>query len=148
MVVGAVAAVLLCGICGIGGFLLASGNDDGQASAPGTAAPAVVPATPAPTTLAATATTPAGTAHTIVYEVNGGTGPAIITYAIDAGASPNEFSLPWRKEVSVDRKSFLATVFAIRLEGGQLTCRVLVDGQEVASNTSDNAVACTYLVRN
>jgi hypothetical protein len=136
-VIAAAAALLLCGVCGGAGFLLARGDNGGKQS--GASTP--VPAAPAPSSAAQP-----GAAHTVVYEVTGGSGSAIVAYAVNAGASPDEVGLPWRKEVTVDRGSFLVTVFAVRFEGGPLTCRVLVDGREVTRNTSDNAVTCTHLV--
>jgi hypothetical protein len=124
-------AMLLCGLCGVAGYLLA--RDDNEASS----TPSPAPAVPSPTA--------AGSSHTIVYEVTGD-GSAIITYLAPGGPKPDQVSLPWRQEVTVDRGGFLATVFALRFEGGTLGCRVLVDGQEVAKDSSDNAVTCTHVI--
>jgi hypothetical protein len=137
VVIGAVVtavAVLLCGLCGVAGFLLARDSDNGNKAAPARSSPR-----PAPSPTAAQGK------HTIVYEVSGD-GSAIVTYLAPGGPKPDQVSLPWRQELTVDRGSFLATVFAFRFEGGTIECRVLVDGQEVAKDSSDNEVTCTHVI--
>jgi hypothetical protein len=138
--------VLLCGVCGVAGFLLSRGTSGGkQAAAPATQAPAS-PAKASQAPVAAGPASPGRGAHTVVYELTGNTDTALVTYAVNIGASPEEVDLPWRKQVTVDNHSFLVTVLAVHLRGGPLTCRILVDGREIAKNTSDNAVTCTHLV--
>lgn len=136
--------VLLCGVLGIAGFLLSRGTSDGE-RAPA-AAPTQAVASPARTGEAAGPASPASGAHTVVYELSGSTDTALVTYAVNVGASPEEVDLPWRKQVTVDSHSFLVTILAVHFRGGPLTCRIVVDGREIAKNTSDNAVTCTHLV--
>ncbi len=152
--------VLLCGVCGIAGFLLSRGTSGPEPAS----APAPTQATASPARAGAPARTneaaepgrtneaaepaPRAGAHTVVYELTGSTDTALVTYAVNAGASPTDVDLPWRKQVTVDSRSFLVTVIAVHLRGGPLTCRILVDGREIAKNTSDNAVTCTHLVVN
>jgi hypothetical protein len=127
--------ILLCGLCGVAGYLVSRHASGGQEAKP-----------PAPTRTAAPTPSPTTAGHHIVYEVSGDQGTTVVTYATSGGAKPDEVSLPWRKEITVDRDTFVAMVFALHFQGGPLTCRVLVDGEEITKNTSDHAVTCTRLV--
>jgi hypothetical protein len=131
-VVVTVVGLVLCGLCGVAGYLLARDSDGDKK-----AQPAASTAAPSPTA--------AGDKHTVVYEVSGD-GKAIVTWLAPGGPRPDQVSLPWREEVTVDRGSFLATVFALQFEGGTIGCRVLVDGKEVAHDSADNAVTCTHVI--
>jgi hypothetical protein len=146
LVIGVVAAALavLCGLGGVAGFLLARDGDGGSSgggSAPRTQDPVSAEPTPPSDSPA-----PGGSAHTVIYEVSGGSGPAIITYATDGAPAPEQVDLPWRKELTVTDRPNLAMVFALQFSHAPLTCRILVDGQEVTTETSDNSVTCTHVV--
>lgn len=87
----------------------------------------------------------------VTYEVSGN-GPAEIIYAEKLGAAPTRLhnvSLPWKFTTSMETPA-LISVIAMRLDtsDGQVTCRALVDGQAVKSNTSGKSgfatAACTY----
>jgi hypothetical protein len=87
----------------------------------------------------------------VTYEVTGN-GPAEIIYAEKLGAGPTRLdnvSLPWKFTTSMDTPA-LVSVIAMRVDtsDGQVTCRALVDGQEVKKSTSGKSAfataACTY----
>jgi hypothetical protein len=155
--------VLLCGVCGIAGFLLsrrtsqggpvsaqaaASPEQTSKAASPARASKSAAPARTSKAPVAAAPTAPESGTHTVVYEVSGNTDSAFVTYAVNVnvGAAPEDIDLPWRKQVTVDSRSFLVTVLAVHIRGGPLSCRILVDGREITKNTSDNTVTCTHLV--
>jgi hypothetical protein len=140
--VATVVTVLLCGACGLGGFLLSSRSASDPSTKPAAGASAAAPrlaTSPRPTA------TRAGSHHTVAYEVTGA-GRAIITFGSSNGISQDQAKLPWHKEVTVQQNSFVVSVLAFALGGQQLTCKVLVDGKQVAGATSDTAVACTQLI--
>jgi hypothetical protein len=134
-IVATVVTVLLCGAVGLGGFLLSDRSDNNSSTNP---------AAPRQATSPRATGTPAGSHHTVAYEVTG-TGHAIITFGSSNGMSHDETALPWHREVTVRQNNFLVTVLAFAL-GGELSCRVLVDGKQVARETSDNVVTCTQLI--
>ena len=149
----AVFAVLLCGGASVAGFL-AFRNTGNSASPP--PAPAPVPQTD-PTSEPSsepTASTPAG-AGTITFEVTGD-GPASISYTRGSGQGSERVQnadLPWRMEVPMERKSFLASLIATRsgTKKGSLTCRMLLDGKQVATRTAKGTfatVSCFHFVTN
>jgi hypothetical protein len=139
-----VAAVLaLCGVGGVGGYLLARDNDGKTGAAAQTESPVSAPS-PSPSDAPA----PSEGEHTVVYEVSGGSGTAIVGYTGDGPSAPDRVELPWRTEVTVAGNTNLLVLLAIQFSRGPLTCRILVDGQEVTSETSDNTVTCTHVVHN
>jgi hypothetical protein len=75
-----------------------------------------------------------------------GAGHAIITFGSSNGISQDQATLPWHKEVTVQQNSFLVSVLALAVGGQRLTCKVLVDGQQVAGASSDTAVTCTQFI--
>jgi hypothetical protein len=151
LVIGVVLAsvALLCGLGGVAGFLLARDSDGGSGATPRGESPVPAEQTPsanAEPTPPANAQPPGGRGHTVVYEVSGGSGSAIITYNAGGAPTPDQVDLPWRTEVTVAGRVNLLMVFAVHFSSDPLTCRILVDGQEVTTATSDNAVTCTHLV--
>ncbi|MFD0823852.1 MmpS family transport accessory protein, partial [Micromonospora zhanjiangensis] len=73
--------------------------------------------------------TGSGAGIQVVYEVTG-SGRARITYFDERGTSQRLTgeSLPWKKELTV--RSGMASVIASGENGAQVSCRLLVDGQE------------------
>jgi hypothetical protein len=133
-IVATVVTVLLCGAFGLGGFLLSGRSATGTSTMPATPSPSPRPSA-----------TRAGSVHTVAYEVTGA-GSAIITFGSSNGISQDQAKLPWHKEVTVQQNNFVVSVLAFALGGQKLTCKVLVDGKQVAGATSDTAVACTQLI--
>lgn len=81
-----------------------------------------------------------------VYEVTG-PGTADITY--DPGDGPEvteeEVELPWRKEVTVDNRLDLtvtAIVPGFDVNSEPFTCRIILDGEEIAQESELHAVTC------
>jgi hypothetical protein len=138
--VATVVTVLLCGACGLGGFLLSKRS----ANAPSTK-PAAAPQQAAPSASPRPTASRTASRHTVAYEVTGA-GHAIITFGSSNGISQDQATLPWHKEVTVQQNNFVVSVLAFALGGQKLTCKVLVDGKQVAGETSDAAVACTQLI--
>lgn len=144
-IVATIVTVLLCGACGLGGFLLANRSASSTSTSPVAGASAAAPRQAIPSPSPRPTATRAGSHHTVAYEVTGA-GNAIITFGSSNGISHDQAKLPWHKEVTVQQDSFLVSVLALALGGQQLTCRVLVDGKQVAGATSDTAVTCTQLI--
>jgi hypothetical protein len=153
-------ALLLCAGAGVAGVLAYRDGADEQASADRTTEPpAPQNPLPLPTELPDDPTDepgapPSGTGGGVVtYEVTGD-GPASITY-LKGTRVGNEVegsaTLPWQVEVEVEESTFLVSLIALRKgsEDGSITCRVLFNGEEVVSNTSEGpfaTVACFDLV--
>jgi hypothetical protein len=147
--VAVIVAVLLC----VGGILTVAALNRGGGRA---AAPAG-PATPAPASEPADGESPTrppdATEHVVVYEV-AGDGPASITFVKNQKGGTeqiNRSDLPWRVEINMGDEGFVATVLAIRIGAskGALNCRLLVDGVEVSTRSSQGrfaAVTCADLV--
>jgi hypothetical protein len=92
-----------------------------------------------------------GQTITVTYEVTGD-GPAQIIYAEKLGAGPTRLdnvSLPWKFTTTMDTPA-LVSVIALRAgtTDGQVTCRALVNGQEVKKTTSGTGsfatAVCSY----
>lgn len=90
--------------------------------------------------------------HTVLYEVTG-TGKADITYSTDAqGSSAQESgaTLPWSKteqSAGFFRVYTLLAQNGMDSSGGELTCKITVDGKLVKTATAKGAGAiasCTY----
>lgn len=124
---GAAALLLVIAVAGGGGQAPA-----GSTSTAGGSAPAV-----------------SSSAATVVYEITGSGRASNVTYNSDGGGSIAQeagVKLPWRKEISVDRGFAITTVSAQNAGSGQITCRILVDGEVVKENTSSgqySIVTCT-----
>lgn len=91
-----------------------------------------------------------GGAAAVVYEVSGGESAGNITYSANgtAGiAQENGVALPWTKEVQFAEGALrVATLTAQNAGGGDITCRITVDGEVVAELTSSGefaVVSCT-----
>jgi hypothetical protein len=83
---------------------------------------------------------------TVTYEVSG-EGPATILYFGKLGETPTRLDnvkLPWKFEVELETPAFLS-VSAVRVDttDGSITCRALVDGQEVKEGTSASGAFAT-----
>jgi Mycobacterium membrane protein len=85
---------------------------------------------------------PAGTSHTIVFEV-AGPAAADITYGVGTDQSQdNGASLPWRKEVTSKDDALLITVLLAQSKStGDITCKITVDGKVVKENKSSGEFA-------
>jgi Mycobacterium membrane protein len=154
LLAGIAAAVIISVLLCIGGIItaVALGRDDGDRDAAPTGPPTPGPAT-APADDASPTRPPTETEHVVVYEVTGD-GPANVTYVYDARGGTEQIGradLPWRVETNMGENAFVATVLAIRVGAtkGTLTCRLLVDGVEVSTRSSEGrfaAVTCADLV--
>jgi hypothetical protein len=89
---------------------------------------------------------------TVVYEVTGD-GPAEIVYTEKLGDSPKRVSnakLPWKVKTTMQGTA-LISVTAVRsaTDAGTISCRAMVDGEEVAQRTREGTFAtasCTKVV--
>ena len=82
----------------------------------------------------------------IAYEVTG-EGTATIVFSDAAGVQREDnTTLPWRREFTAPQGMTLATLTATRTgaAGGDLTCRIVVDGQEEAENTGGTFSALCF----
>jgi Mycobacterium membrane protein len=87
---------------------------------------------------------------TVRYEVTGD-GPASIIYTGKLGDAPKRVenaTLPWRFETTLQGAA-LASVTAVRggSESGEISCRVTVDGKEVAQRSRKGAFATASCVK-
>ncbi|MEU8815189.1 MmpS family transport accessory protein [Actinoplanes sp. NPDC048796] len=124
--------LLLCGGVGTAGVLIARNVTQ-------TAKDAVpqIPELPA----APTEAPEIGGKVSVTYEVTGDGPASQLVYVESLSESPQRLEnvkLPWTFTGEIDTPTVL-TVTAIRLSGteGTISCRVLVDGQEVAHRTSE-----------
>jgi len=106
-------------------------------------APATV-AQPGAASAAAPATQTAG--HTVTYKVLG-SGSGLVTYTKEGFQQEqvNGAKLPWSKDLTfkndITAFSGLSLVVQHSRGGGDITCKILVDGTEVSSSTSSGAYA-------
>lgn len=119
------------------------------------AAPVVpqVPAVTAPTAelpAAAPAAAPASAGGDVItYEVTGSGTAGSVTYVKDANMGMeqvNGTSLPWTKDVTFDGGAFSFQPLSLVAQSGsggngEITCRILRDGQEITSSTSSGPYA-------
>jgi Mycobacterium membrane protein len=138
--IGVLAAIALGGLIGVGSFV----NLDNGNSVASTAKPAAVPSE-APSRRSSIPELPAGSAHTVVYEVTGD-GDATVAYLgyrdfLDVHSE--QVDLPWHKEITADMGLLPVSLTAFGFSGGQLSCRISVDGTEVDSDTDDACVICS-----
>jgi len=88
--------------------------------------------------------------HTIVYSVSG-SGTANITYVVHANvnngaASADGVALPWTKTVTGQGLFGIYSVGADLVTGTSISCKITIDGSQVASETSTGvgtSVDCT-----
>jgi hypothetical protein len=140
-----VAVLVLCGGIGIGGVLLFRARSGGVAVSPvrstgvaPTRQPGTATGTPgAP--LPGSAGPDASGGHQVTYEVTGSGAAPLLIYAKDESfglATLSAVALPWQVSVHFGPStSALYTVSAQNGGDGAITCRVLVDGREVARKT-------------
>lgn len=87
---------------------------------------------------------------TVLYEVTGPESTNNITYSANgtAGiAQENGAAAPWSKEVQFEDGSFrVATLTAQNAGGGDITCRITVDGEVVSETTSSGEFAVVSCV--
>jgi hypothetical protein len=146
-------ALLLCGGVVTAGVLVARGVAN---KAKEVAAPFDVP-TEAPTFPGLPTELPTGAAGggrkiDVTYEVTGD-GPVSIVYLKKAGDSPvrlSDVKLPWKFTTQMETPALLSVVvLRVGADAGTVSCKASVDGDEVKSNTSDDAnfatVTCTHL---
>ena len=145
--------LLLCGGVVTAGILIARGVAD---KAKEVAAPFDVP-TEAPTfpglpTGLPTDAAGSGRKIDVTYEVSGD-GPVSIVYLQKAGDTPvrlSDVKLPWKFSTRMETPALLSVVvLRVAASAGTVSCKASVDGDEVKSNTSDDAnfatVTCTHL---
>jgi hypothetical protein len=91
---------------------------------------------------------------TVVYEVSGD-GPVDIIYSEKLGEQPKRISdakLPWKFTTTMEGTALIAvTAFRSGTDSGTVSCRVTVDGDEVAQRTREGSFAsasCSKLVFN
>jgi hypothetical protein len=109
-----------------------------------TKTPATTAAAPGAAPAAAPAAEAAG--HTVTYKVLG-SGRGLVTY-MKEGFQQEQVSgakLPWSKDLTfkddISAFSGLSLVVQHSSGGGDITCKILVDGKEVSSSTSSGAYA-------
>jgi hypothetical protein len=84
----------------------------------------------------------------VVYEVSGDAARALVSYGRNGAASrDNGVGLPWSSEAPAgeDGDRYSLTVQSSAAVAGLITCRILVDGEVIAEETSSarySAVAC------
>ncbi len=153
-------SLLLCGGVATASVLLfrAAADRAKEAVEPITELPTVAPELPElpglPTDLP-TAVPGTGRQLTVTYEVTGD-GPAQILYIDRLGGTPTRLDnveLPWKFTAEVEAPALLS-VIAMRLEttDGEISCRALVDGEEVKQRTSGSGTfataSCTHFALN
>ncbi|MGH8933017.1 MAG: MmpS family transport accessory protein [Egibacteraceae bacterium] len=83
----------------------------------------------------------------VVYEVSGPTQANNITYGANGSAGvaqENEVTLPWRKEVTMEKGLGAVAVPQVTAQNagdGTITCRISVDGEVVTEVTSQGQYA-------
>jgi hypothetical protein len=149
-------ALLLCGGIATAGVLVARGVKDKADEAVGTL-PTGLPEVPAlptelPTDLPTTGTGN-GRPITVTYEVTGD-GPVSIVYIEKIGDNPKRLEnvkLPWKLSTKAETPALLSLI-VVRLgtSEGAVTCRALVDGEEVKTSKSGTgnfaSTSCVQLV--
>ncbi|WP_213008546.1 MmpS family transport accessory protein [Paractinoplanes toevensis] len=146
-------ALLLCGGIATAGLLIARGVKDKAAEAVGDL-PTAVPELPGlPTDLPTDGPDGTGRQITFTYEVTGD-GPASIIYVEKIGEAPKRLEnvkLPWKFTGKAEIPALLSIVVVrIDTSEGSVSCRALVDGDEVKKNESGQSnfatANCTQLV--
>ncbi len=90
-------------------------------------------------------------AKTVRYEVSGSGQGVILTYSLDgtgAQAQESNVDLPWSKEIQLGEDEFSSPYVDATLSesGGEVTCRILVDGKEDVTSTSKGQFASASCV--
>jgi MmpS family membrane protein len=146
-------ALLLCGGVATAGLLIARGVKDKAAEAVGDL-PTAVPELPGlPTDLPTGSADGTGRQITVTYEVTGD-GPVSIIYMEKIGESAKRLEnvqLPWKFTGQAEIPA-LVSIVAVRIgtSEGSVSCRALVDGDEVKKNESSRSnfasANCTQVV--
>lgn len=162
VVVAVVFAIALCAVIGVGGLLVLGDNRGGSSSdpvavapsqapsdAPGQAVPTGFPSVFPLPSLFPFPGPPDDTPHDIVYDVTGAADTATVVYlrADDAAVQTEQVNLPWRREVTPGTGIVATTLTAFSPSGKTISCRITVDGQQVAADTDDAMVVCIGVVR-
>ncbi|SNY51876.1 MmpS family transport accessory protein [Paractinoplanes atraurantiacus] len=142
--------LLLCGGVGTAGVLIARNVTEKakEAVAPITGLPSVKPELPA----APTGGPGFGAKVSVTYEVTGDGPASQLLYVESLSESPQRLEsvqLPWKFTGEIDTPTVLnVTAFRLGDPDGTISCRVLVNGEEVARNTSDpgtfGTVTCNH----
>jgi hypothetical protein len=89
---------------------------------------------------------PAAAAGQVTYEVNGSGSASTITFGRgQAVAQLSGAQLPWKQESPAAQETSDYTLSAVSGDGGEISCRILVNGAVIADNKADGqyaAVAC------
>lgn len=125
--------------------IIAAANSGGSTSAPSTSA------SPASSTSAGgggqEAAPAAAEGHTVTYQVSGPAKAGNVTYTKEGFQMEqvSEAKLPWSKDLTFkDDVSAFSGLSLVAQNGGSkgdITCKILVDGKEIASSTSSGAYA-------
>jgi Mycobacterium membrane protein len=142
---GLAVVIALCGVIGVGGFvLLGDRNNSGTASpvAAPTEAGSQGPPTSQPTE---------SPSHEIVYEVTGDSRTATVSYSggDDILVGTERVDLPWRNEVTTGGGPRPVTIMAFGTPGKKVSCQISVDGQLLDAKEDEDGtlVICIGLVR-
>ncbi|MFD0518330.1 MmpS family transport accessory protein [Paractinoplanes durhamensis] len=143
-------ALLLCGGVATAGVLIARNAKDKVDEAVGSL-PTSVPEVPALPTDLPTVGSGSGRPITVTYEVDGD-GPVSIVYIEKIGEAPKRLEnvqLPWKFSVKAEVPALLSiVVLRVATSEGTVSCRALVDGDEVKQNESASSnVATTSCVQ-
>ncbi|WP_433374460.1 MmpS family transport accessory protein [Actinoplanes sp. CA-142083] len=146
-------ALLLCGGVVTAGVLVARGvaNKAKEVAAPFDV-PTEAPTFPGLPTELPTDAAGSGRKISVTYEVTGD-GPVSIVYLEKVGDTPvrlSDVKLPWKFTTQMETPALLSVVvLRVGASTGTVSCKASVDGDEVKSNTSDDAnfatVTCTHL---
>jgi Mycobacterium membrane protein len=155
-------ALAVCGLVGVAGFVLLGNHTSGTASQPVAVAPSQAPSHapgqaiptdfPSVFPLPSLFPLPGGPddlPHDIVYGVTGAAETATVVYlgADHAAVETEQVNLPWRRETTPGTGMVATTLTAFSPMGKTISCRISVDGQQVAADTDDAMVVCIGMVR-
>lgn len=82
--------------------------------------------------------------HQVTYEVSGTTKKAMISYMnSQGGTEQGEFSLPYKKVITMSHYDVASLVAQNTNDSGSVTCKIFIDGKEVKKSTSTGAYVLT-----
>jgi|SRR6266511_4409220 len=87
-----------------------------------------------------------GKTHHVLYVVSGMASSALVTFQNENGdtSQQSDVGVPWTYSLDAEEGDFLYISAQNEGDVGYITCEILVDGQQVESNTSSGAYTiCT-----